>query len=203
MADMNPKTMSPAVQIAVPVILMLVILGVFYFMYWDPTTSELKRKTVALEGLKKEIAALEVTASRLSEFQRNVAELEQRLEMLKRILPPQKETPDLVRKLQNLASQSNLKIRQLNPRSTIKKDFYEEYPISLQVDGTYHSLAVFFDRLSRLTRLVNAGQIQISANRKPSPAATITATCVATTFVYDENAASRAQAPAKRRRGRR
>jgi type IV pilus assembly protein PilO len=203
MADMNPKSMSPAVQIALPLILMAVILGVFYFMYWAPTGEDLQRKTVALEGLKKEIAALEVTASRLSEFQRNVAELEQRLEMLKRILPPQKETPDLVRKLQNLASQSNLKIRQLNPQSTVKKDFYEEYPISLQVDGTYHSLAVFFDRLSRLTRLVNAGNIQIAESRKPTAGVTITATCVATTFVYDENAASRVQAPAKGRRGRR
>ena len=156
----------------------------FWYFYWDPATTEEEEKTTRLETLRKEIRALEVTANKLQEFQREVALLEAKLETLKRILPPAKETPDLMRKVQALAAQSNLVIRQFNPAPTVNKEFYQEWPITMAVDGNYHNLGYFFDRVSRLSRLVNIGNLRISSQSSQTASRTISASCVATTFVY-------------------
>src|SRR5262249_9462644 len=161
MAD-NAYTKLPlGGQLGVSVALAAVIGGLFWWQYWSPATEERDQKTTKLEGLNKEIRALEVTAQKLPEFQREVALLEKKLETLKTILPPAKETPDLMRKVQALAAQSNLTINNFTPGATVSRDFYQEWPIAMGMTGSYHNLAMFFDKVSRLPRLVNVSNLRI------------------------------------------
>jgi type IV pilus assembly protein PilO len=186
MAENFYTRLSTAGQLGVSLLIAGVIGGVFYWQYFGPALQEEKDKIARLSNLKREIAALEVTANKLQDFQREVALLEVKLETLKRILPPEKETPDLMRKVQSLAAQSNLGIKKFTPGATVKKEFYEEWPISMDVGGSYHNLGIFFDRVGRLSRLVNVGNIKIASRTEQSVSNTITASCVATTFVYIE-----------------
>ena len=142
------------------------------------------KKQAQLESLQREIRALEVTANKLQEFQREVQLLEAQLETLKRILPADKETPDLMRRVQSLASQSRLNIKNLTPTAEVTKDFYKEVPFALDVEGTYHDLGMFFDRVSRLARLVNMTNVKVKAQTNQTGSNTISASGVATTYVY-------------------
>ena len=202
MADNALTRMSLAGQLGVSLFLALIIGGLFWWQYLSPAMEEEKTKTARLEGLQREIRALEVTANKLAEFQREVALLEAKLETLKRILPPEKETPDLMRKVQSLASQSSLLIKTFTPGQTVNKEFYQEWPINMSVEGNYHNLGIFFDRVGRLSRLVNIGNIKISARNDQTVSNTITANCVATTFVYVDTPIP-AATPAPAARGRR
>lgn len=184
MADNALTRMSLAGQMGVSLFLALLIGLLFWWQYLSPAMEEEKQKTARLENLQREIRALEVTANKLAEFQREVALLEAKLETLKRILPPEKETPDLMRKVQSLASQSSLLIKTFTPGQTVNKEFYQEWPINMAVEGNYHNLGIFFDRVGRLSRLVNIGNIKIAARNEQTVSNTITANCVATTFVY-------------------
>ena len=184
MADNALTRMSLAGQLGVSLFLALLIGGVFWWQYLSPAMEEEKTKTARLESLQREIRALEVTANKLAEFQREVALLEAKLETLKRILPPEKETPDLMRKVQSLASQSSLLIKTFTPGQTVNKEFYQEWPINMSVEGNYHNLGIFFDRVGRLSRLVNIGNIKIQSRPDQTVSNTISASCVATTFVY-------------------
>jgi len=196
MAD-NPLTkLSLAGQLGVSVAAAVVIGVAFYYGYWQSAVQEETDKTARLENLRKEIRALEVTANKLQEFQREVAQLEAKLETLKRILPPEKETPDLMRKVQALAAQSNLTIKNFTPSAVVNRDFYQEWPINMAVDGSYHNLGMFFDRVSRLSRLVNLGNLKINARGDQTVSNTISASCVATTFVYIEASPPPARPPA-------
>jgi type IV pilus assembly protein PilO len=186
MADNALTRMGLAGQLGVSLFLALVIGGLFWWQYLSPAMDEEQQKTTQLDTLKREIAALEVTANKLAEFQREVALLEAKLETLKRILPPEKETPDLMRKVQSLASQSSLLIKSFTPGATVNKEFYQEWPITMTVEGNYHNLGIFFDRVGRLSRLVNIGNIKISSRPEQTVSNTISASCVATTFVYVE-----------------
>jgi type IV pilus assembly protein PilO len=56
----------------------------------------------------------------------------------------------------------------------------------MSVEGNYHNLGMFFDRVGRLARLVNVGNIKITAQSTQKASSTISANCVATTFVYVE-----------------
>ena len=201
MADNALTRMSLAGQLGVSLFLALIIGGLFWWQYLSPAMEEEKTKTARLEGLQREIRALEVTANKLAEFQREVALLEAKLETLKRILPPEKETPDLMRKVQSLASQSSLLIKTFTPGQTVNKEFYQEWPINMSVEGNYHNLGIFFDRVGRLSRLVNIGNIKISSRGDQTVSNTINASCVATTFVYvDTPIPAATPAPARGRR---
>lgn len=183
----NPLTKLPlAGQLGVAALLAAAIGGAFWYFYWGPTLEEEGKKTTKLEELRKDIRILEVTAAKLQEFDREVKLLEAKLDTLKRILPPAKETPELMKKIQYLAAQSNLTIKKFTPGSTISKEFYQEWPISVDVDGTFHNLGMFFDRVGRLSRLVNVGGLKVKNQSKQTLSKTISASCVATTFVYVE-----------------
>jgi type IV pilus assembly protein PilO len=217
MAD-NPYTKLPiAGQLGVAVLLAAIVGFAFnYFAYSDMQT-EAKKKTDDLTALQSDIRSLEVTANKLQEFQREVALREAKLETLKRILPADKETPELMKKVQYLAAQSNLIIRRFTPGATIRREFpiegavppkpgqkpapatneyYQEWPINVDVEGTYHNLGLFFDRVGRLSRLVNVGGLNVKAQASARPSNTITVSCVATTFVYVEAPPAPAGAPA-------
>ena len=187
MADNALTKLSLNGQIGASVAAAALVGGLFWYFYYSPAVEERDTKAARLDTLQKEIRALEVTASKLQEFQREVQLLEAKLETLKRILPPAKETPDLMRKVQALAAQSNLAIKTFTPQPVVNKDFYQEWPIKVDVQGTYHNLALFFDRVSRLSRLVNVGDLKITALSAQTGSSTIAASCTATTFVYVDN----------------
>ena len=186
MADNALTRLSLVGQLGVSAAIAALVAGGFYWWFWSPMVEEQTKKAANLERLQKEIRALEVTANKLPEFQREVVLLEAKLDTLKRILPPSKETPDLMKKVQYLAVQSNLTIKKFNPSATATREFYQEFPINIDVEGTYHNLAMFFDRIRRLSRLVNVGNLKIKSHAKQSASNTITAACQAITFVYVE-----------------
>jgi type IV pilus assembly protein PilO len=175
-------------QVAVFLVLGLVLIGGFYWFYVVPTEAEMVLREQKLAALRVDIAKGSATANQLNQFRQQVAELEGRLESLKAVLPEQKDVADLLRRIQTLATQSNLAIRGFKPAPSVTKQLHAEWPIALQLDGTYHNLAMFFDRVSKFSRIINVSNISIRGKEKPEPNSTITVDCVATTFVLLETA---------------
>ena len=184
--DLNLNKLPWYGQVGLFVVLALAGVGVFYYFYVIPADADMATRQKRLDGLKIEIAKAQSTANQLNQFRQQVAELEGRLESLKAVLPEQKDVADLLRRIQTLATQSNLAIRAFKPAPSITKDLHAEWPIALQLDGTYHNLGMFFDRVSKFSRIINVSNISIRAKDKPEPSSTITVDCVATTFVLLE-----------------
>ena len=127
MADNAYTKLSLGGQLGVSFALAVLVGGLFWYLYWSDATVERDEKTAKLEALNKEIRALEVTAQKLGEFQREVALLEKKLETLKSILPRAKETQDLMRKVQALAAQST-RPSTTSPRGDREQEFYQGGP---------------------------------------------------------------------------
>ena len=188
-------------QLGVAAGLAAALVGAFWWFYWKPQTLIEEAKARQLLTLQTEVRALEATKAQLPKFKAEVEVLEARLREQARVLPASKETPDLVRKVQSMASESSLMIKRFAPAQTVAHDIYEDWPITIDVEGTYHNLALFFDRVSRLSRLVNMGQVRITAQKSPTAANTVQVSCVATTYVFRE--ADPEEATPAGRRGRR
>ena len=138
------------------------------------------------------------TARQLPAFQAQVADLEARLEALKPILPEEKDVGDLLRRIQTLATQSNLSIRGFRPQPIATKEIHAEWPIGLELEGTYHNLGAFLDRVSRFPRIINVGSLVISSKDNPTPSTSIEVSCTATTFVLVDQVAAPPAAPTKK-----
>ncbi|HSF16754.1 MAG TPA: type 4a pilus biogenesis protein PilO [Vicinamibacteria bacterium] len=182
--------MSFGSQIVVFAILGGALYGLFWWFVYSPMQQEIQNKTTQQRNLQAEVENAKTTAARLPEFRREVERKEATLQALSRILPSEKEVDDLLRKVQQLAAESSLDVLRFKPEATQPREFYAEWPISLELDGSYHNLAYFFDRLSRLSRIVNVTNLEVDAKREPSISSTITANCTATTFVFIEPAAA-------------
>lgn len=184
----NAFTKLPAQQrLLISVLVPVVLAGLVFYFLWPPypaRQADLEAKTAEHNQLENQIRELNVIKANLPLLEKEVQDLTLRLDQLKRILPPAKETPDLMKRLQALATQSNLKLKGFRPGATTQRDFYLEWPIEIQVDGTYHNLAVFFDRVGRLPRIVNIGNLKANAPQRTTASQTLQASFTATTYVY-------------------
>ena len=170
-------------QVGAFVVLAGIGVGVFYQYVEVPARAEMATRESQLKALHADVAKGRETAKKLPEFRAQVEELEGRLTNLRAVLPEEKDAGDLLRRLQTVATQSNLQIKSFKPAATLTKELHAEWPISLELDGTYHNLAIFFDRVGKFTRIVNITSVDIQDKASPEPNANITAKCVATTFV--------------------
>lgn len=161
----------------------------FHNFYANEKLAELEGQRTRVATLRNDIDRGINTARRLPEFRGQVVDLERRLEALKSVLPDQRDAQDLLRRVHTLATQSNLTIRSFTPKTSVKRTLHEEWPIEMQLEGSYHDMGFFFDRIARFPRIINVGDLEIRARATQTAAATITARCTATTFVLVETPA--------------
>jgi type IV pilus assembly protein PilO len=169
----------------------------FYYYYELPARADMVTRQTQLKSLKADITKGQATAKKLDEFRDQVADLEGRLDNLKAVLPEEKDAADLLRSMQNVAMQSNLTIRGFKPAATVTQELHAEWPIALELEGTYHNLAIFFERVGKFTRIVNISGLAIQSKAQPSRESTVSAKCMATTFVLLDPAAAKAKGKPK------
>ena len=158
----------------------------FWKFYVSEVQADIDMRQTRLTALRNDIAKGVATAKQLPQFQAQVTELENRLENLRQVLPEEKDVADTLRRIQTLATKSNLSIQRFQPGKVVQQKLYAEIPYKVQAEGTYHNLALFFDQISKFPRIINVSEIAIKAKEPPEPNKTIDATLTATTFVLQE-----------------
>jgi type IV pilus assembly protein PilO len=170
-------------QIGAFVVLTIAGAGVFWNVYARDAQASIDQRELQLAKLRQEIDRGLATAKRLPDFRREVASLEAQLDQLRAVLPEEQDVADLLRRVQGMATQSNLAILGFTPHAVSKKQLHAEWPIGLKLEGNYHDLGSFLDRVSKFPRIINVGDIKINARPNANDGATITAECTAMTFV--------------------
>jgi type IV pilus assembly protein PilO len=174
-----------------------VVAGAVHYAWFRPLNAEIKGKRAQLEGLQQEIQKGRAAERKLAQFREEVRRLEGELAKLLQVLPSKRNTEDLIKRIETLTRQGDFTLKKFTPQDFIPKEFYAEWPIDISLDGTYHNLALFFDRMSRFSRIINVEALKISELRDV-PQKSISATFVAKTFIYtgDESAVAPGQAAA-------
>ena len=185
------STMSRRGQWGVILALCVVMAVVFYIYIWQSNAESLTRVRAEISAARLEINRTQRIAERLDELLADLERLEARLETLSIILPPAAETDELLRRVEAAASDSNLDVLRTSFEDPIPHDFYAEKPFSLDVRGTYHNLARFFDRVGKFARIINIDQVNISA-LDAAGTDSIQASCTAKTFFFLEDEAAAA-----------
>jgi Tfp pilus assembly protein PilO len=159
--------------------------------------------------LNQQVAQLQVYERRYAEFKLEMAALEKQLDTLKTIVPEEKELDEFMRLIQGAAAASGVQIRSLAAEAVVAKEYHYELPFTITVDGPYFNIEDFFSRLSRLSRIINVGDLNFSGltDAKGSafplrPGTTVTGKCLVTTFFSKPGEAAPAPAaknqPARR-----
>lgn len=162
----------------------VIIIGMYYVKFSD-MERQITRKENEIAELDRKINAGRAAQKSLPQFQERVALLEEELKRLLRILPPRRNTEGLLRRLRTLTEQGDFNLLSFGPRQQAPRDFYYEWPIQIRLNGTYHNLAIFFDRISNFSRIINIEDLRISALRGNGQHS-ISAQFVMKTFLYNQ-----------------
>lgn len=160
-----------------------ILAGIVQYAWFKNLNQEIADKRVELEGLNQEIQKGRAAERKLSQFREEVKRLELELSKLLQILPSKRNTEELIKRIETLTRQGDFTLKTFKPGDFVQKDFYAEWPITVAVEGTYHNLALFFDRMSRFSRIINVEDLKVGTLDNV-PGKSIQSNFVAKTFIY-------------------
>jgi type IV pilus assembly protein PilO len=188
------------VQFLVFLLIGAVAFGLFYFMMYSGTQDQIKNLDMQIEELDRVIRTAEQKERKLPQLQAEVKRSEELLNKLKEILPESNEIASIIKRVESILYASRLKIQKWASPVERSHDIYIQHQLSIEVDGTYHNLGVFFDQLSKIKKIFNVTMLAIKPGRKKNSDYTINANFQASTYTYHEKKAVPKKGK-KRRRG--
>ncbi len=162
----------------------LLLIGGFVYLSYMPKFKEIDGLNVKQRKLEEELQSAKANAKQLPRYKQEMMEAETEFKLAMNALPEQKEIPSLLENISKSGQDSNLEFLLFNPNPDKKIDFYAELPVSIQVKGGYHNLVQFFDRVARLSRIVNVKDIIIESTDRPND---LKIQCTAVTYRFLES----------------
>jgi type IV pilus assembly protein PilO len=183
------SNLSSVKQVLLVVMVCGALLAGFWYQFLSPIQTDIESKTAKTNELKAIVAKSEAQEKELQKIKVEAMELQAKLDMLKMALPLEKETDQIFRAVQLQAGASGLKVFRVAPKPTVDHEVYIEYPIDLEVTGTYHNVGMFLDKIRKLPRIVNVGGLRLTSKASEGELAftsSVNAVYTATTFVYKD-----------------
>ena len=186
------STVPPRQKILLAVLFCGLVVTGYYYLYYRDASQRIVAKETELASLQSKIREQQAIAANLRSFQEEVRRLEAQLSLLLEQLPNSAEIPSLLKSVSDIGKESGLEFLRFAPSGEVRKDFYAEIPVSISVNGDYHSFALFSDKVAHYPRIVNLSNIAFSS---PKPAGDnlvlVTVNCTATTYRFlDQPAAA-------------
>jgi type IV pilus assembly protein PilO len=190
---MNFNEMSGIKQWATVVIGGAVVTAALYFTLFKSQDESNAAAQHALEDKVRENNELESYRPKLKQMEQQLAELKQQLEIEQRIVPDEKLVDGFIITLDAEAQKAGVELRRYAAKDTKSQQYYTEVPFDMELDGPYYSALNFFDRVSKLERIVNIGGLLVSTTKNPggakakhtyqyAPNESVIATFTATTY---------------------
>ena len=177
---MVPKTIRHGVVAA---ILVGVAAG-YYTTSYQESRAQADLLNVEARELQRKLNKVRVVASNLGEFEQEVAGLERALDRALKQLPNRKQFEDLLRDISTAGKKVGIELKSIKRRKERSHGFYAEVPFEIQIEGRYHDIAKFFERVSKLSRIVNIGELDIRSGRRRAGEVSLKVNGTATTFRF-------------------
>jgi len=136
--------------------------ALFWFLVYTPANEEAADLLNKHEELVQTKATVKARAENREQFEEELSQLKNDLKQALRELPNDREIPELLKRISAIGKKAGLEIRKFQPLPEVKEEYYAEVPVALEVYGSYHEVAMFFDRLSKLGRIVYVQDIEMT-----------------------------------------
>lgn len=159
----------------------LIFISVLVWFLYIPKYKTIGKLEAEMKTLKTQLAKAKKNAKDLKKFQKKFKTAETQFKLVMKSLPNKQEIPSLLTSISQSGQDSGLDFLLFQPKAEVKKDFYAEIPVAIKVNGNFHNVAVFFDKVARLSRVVNIRDI----NMKPTKGnVSLSTTCTAVTYKF-------------------
>jgi type IV pilus assembly protein PilO len=163
----------------------IAIIAIFVFLLYKPKLAQISKLKNQLKTLEQKLVVAKKNAADLKEFQKKMQEAELQFKTAMRQLPEKEEIPSLLTSISRSGQDVGLEFLLFEPKPEVRKEFYAEIPVAMQVKGGYHDLAIFFDKVARLSRIVNIRNIKMG---RAKDSMDLNTSCTAVTYKFVEPA---------------
>lgn len=173
----------------------LILAGYIYFG-WMPMQDEIAKVQRNVEQQQRILQRNLRLARDLPRKRKEYAKLQKQLRVALNMLPKKSQIPDLLEGVTRAGKNAGLEFTVFEPLAEVRKQFYAEVPVNLNVTGTYRQLLSFLKRVGEMPRIVNVKNLNLS---QPKAGAPLVVTGQAVTYRFVEPGKGKK----KKRRGRR
>lgn len=146
----------------------VVIIGLFVWLGVMPKQKKISELSTKSDKLTKQLNEVKTKAKDLDKVKQQLEEAKIQFEVVKKTLPEEKDIPSLLENITGSGRDSGLEFALFKPLPERMMDFYAEIPVDIRVEGHYHSLAVFFEKVGKLPRIVNIRDISMKPTKGSS-----------------------------------
>jgi len=186
------------IRIAILVGTVVVIAGAFIYFVYLPKNKEIDRTTKNIEKITQDLKQAKRKAKDLKKLQAQKAQADLDFKEALRLLPEKKEIPNLLRRITQLANDSNLDYRTFVPQGERAQALFVEIPVAIEVRGNYHNVAVFFDKVGHMERIMNITNVSMKPIK--SRGTELITTCTAVTYMIKGKPDEKAPKKKKKKR---
>jgi type IV pilus assembly protein PilO len=162
----------------------LLVIGGAYFLSVDPALLRIEENDQRIAGQEAELLKLQQQAQHRTQFMREVERLRMKLREAEEQLPKQAEIPKLLRDIAYEAQQSGLRLDRFEIQNETQQGDFAQVPVKMSVRGSYHEIAVFFDRLSKMPRIVNVTDVVMTQPQTENKKLVVGSSYTATTYRF-------------------
>ena len=173
----------PWYSILILALLVFAAVFLFYFKPRNSTISELRDQRMQVEN---EVMQLKSQKRQIDQIKKELDGMTATLKELEIVIPKKREIYNILKQIQELAYDSRLDIIKFINLGEVFQEFYWEWPISIEITGSYHNLAQFYDKLIDFPRLFNVENFLIRALSNQTDSETITATATVKTYIFED-----------------
>jgi type IV pilus assembly protein PilO len=139
-----------------------VAIGLIYAFVWQDRMPELQQREDQEQQLRNEFRSKHSKAINLAIYKQQLSDIEKSFGALLRQLPSKTEVPNLLVDISQTGLAAALEEKLFQPGQEVKRDFYAELPIHIQLTGSYHEFGAFVSGIAALPRIVTLHDIQIT-----------------------------------------
>jgi type IV pilus assembly protein PilO len=172
----------------------VLLAGLFVWFVYLPKSEQIEATRQEIKKLEAKLKQAKVRAAALEKFEAEYAQVDAQFAEALALLPNTKEIPVLLKAITQLGTDSQLDFVLFSPQRERAKDFYMEIPVAIEVSGSYHNVAVFFDKVGRMERIINILNVSMTPVKERST--TLRTKCDAVTYRF-KGEADASQKPKK------
>jgi type IV pilus assembly protein PilO len=207
------KKMPPKRKALIIGVFYLLLAVAYYFLVLQSSFEKKVSLQIKLSELQEQVTEKERLAAQKNKYIRELNERQETLKMALTKLPDQREIPGLLYAVAQAGRDSGIDFLLFEPKQAEKKPpetpqagakpadkkpagdkgkvpeekFYEEIPVKVTVIGSFHSTALFFEKVARLPRIINIEDIAMTEGKEVKGRGRLINTyCVIKTYMFLE-----------------
>ena len=191
------ENLSKVQRILIFATVFVLIIVAFIFLLYKPKLADITKLKKELDTLQNKLKVAKKNAADLKKFQAMMEEAEVQFQEAMQALPEKEEIPSLLTSISKSGQDVGLEFLLFEPKNEMRKEFYAEIPVSMKVVGGYHDLAIFFDKVARLSRVVNIKNITMGRTKNSNE---LNTECTAVTYKFIEPEPEKASGKGKKKK---